>query len=99
MNDMDDKAITKAIKHKLTVTIEEAGQALGVGRNSAYAAARRGEIEAFKIGARLVVPTAPLRRQLGIDEGRTLSRASKASGKRNSAARWAPRAEGKQGHY
>ena len=39
-----------------TYTIQEAGQRLGIGRNAAYDAARRGEIPTIKIGRRLLVP-------------------------------------------
>ncbi len=39
-----------------TITIEEAGRELGLSRNSAYLAARRGEIPTLKFGRRLVVP-------------------------------------------
>ena len=51
-----------------TVTVEQAGAALGIGRASAYEAARRGDIPTIRIGRRLVVPTAALRRMLGLDE-------------------------------
>jgi len=51
---------------RLTVPIEVAGRALGIGRSSAYAAARNGSIPAIRIGGKIVVPTAPLRRMLGL---------------------------------
>lgn len=47
-----------------TLTIEEAARMLGIGRNSAYEAARRGEIPTLRIGRRLVVPRAALERIL-----------------------------------
>jgi excisionase family DNA binding protein len=47
-----------------TITVEEAGQALGVSRNSAYAAAQRGEVPVIKIGRRLLVPKAAFERLL-----------------------------------
>jgi hypothetical protein len=40
---------------------------LGLGRASTYGAAQRGEIPTLRIGARVVVPTARLRRMLGLD--------------------------------
>lgn len=43
---------------RLTMTVDEAARALGVGRNSAYEAARAGQIPAIRIGRRLLVPTA-----------------------------------------
>ena len=48
----------------LTLTIEEAASALGIGRSSAYEAARRGDIPAVRIGKRLLVPRAALERML-----------------------------------
>ncbi len=53
-----------------TVSVEIAGQALGIGRNAAYAAAKRGDIPTVRIGKNIRVPCAPLRRMLGIDEGK-----------------------------
>ncbi len=56
-------------RNRVTLSVPEAAQVLGIGRNSAYEAVRRGEIPVIKIGARLVVPVAGLRRLLGeIDE-------------------------------
>ena len=45
-------------------TIEEAARLLGIGRSSAYAAARRGEIPTIPIGRRLLVPQAAFERLL-----------------------------------
>ena len=39
----------------------------GLSRNGSYAAAARGEIPTIKVGRLLKVPTAALRRQLGIE--------------------------------
>jgi hypothetical protein len=35
-------------------------------RNALYEAIARGEIESFKIGKRIIIPTAPLLRKLGL---------------------------------
>ncbi|MGP8160455.1 MAG: helix-turn-helix domain-containing protein [Candidatus Dormibacteria bacterium] len=43
-----------------TLTIEEAARELGIGRSSAYAAARAGELPALRIGRRLVIPRSAL---------------------------------------
>jgi hypothetical protein len=43
---------------------------LPVGRNSIYDACNKGEIECFRIGKKIVIATAPLRRKLGIDGGK-----------------------------
>ena len=53
---------------RLTYTVPEAGRRLGVGRNSAYAAARRGEIPTVRIGRRLLVPRIELHRILSGEE-------------------------------
>jgi hypothetical protein len=52
-----------------TMSIPDAGEILGLSRASAYQAARRGEIPTIPIGRRRVVPTARLRRMLGLDAG------------------------------
>jgi excisionase family DNA binding protein len=47
-----------------TLTVEEAARILGIGRNSAYEAARRGELPVIRIGHRYVVPRVALERLL-----------------------------------
>ena len=47
-----------------TVTVPQAGEALGICRNAAYDAAKRGEIYTIQIGKRKVVPLAWLERKL-----------------------------------
>jgi hypothetical protein len=51
----------------LTTTVPIAGRLLGLSRNKAYEAAARGEIPTLRFGKRIVVPTVPLRRMLGLD--------------------------------
>ena len=46
----------------------DAANALGIGRNTAYAAAKRGEIPTIRCGRQYRVPTAAFRRLLGLDE-------------------------------
>jgi excisionase family DNA binding protein len=46
------------------MTIEEAAQALGISRGSAYEGARRGDIPTVRVGRRLLVPRAALERLL-----------------------------------
>jgi excisionase family DNA binding protein len=50
-----------------TMTVEEAGDALGVSRASAYDGVRSGAIPSIRIGRRIVVPTAKVRRMLELD--------------------------------
>ena len=49
---------------RLTLTIKQAAETLGISRGSAYEAARRGEIPTIRIGRRLIVPRAALERML-----------------------------------
>ena len=61
------------------LTVEEAAQRLGIGRGSAYEAARRGEIPIIRIGRRILVPRLAFERML-----------SEAGHRRNSEARADP---------
>jgi excisionase family DNA binding protein len=47
-----------------TLTVEEAGRVLGLGRAAAYAAVRRGEIPSLRFGRRVLVPREALDRML-----------------------------------
>lgn len=47
-----------------TMTVEAAGGLLGVSRSTAYEAVRSGEIPSIRLGRRLLVPTAAIRRML-----------------------------------
>ena len=49
---------------RLTLKIDEAAKALGISRNTAYDAAKSGELPTVKIGKRLLVPRAALERLL-----------------------------------
>jgi hypothetical protein len=64
---MDEK-IREAIMRELTVPLwPTAGRALGLGRSATYDAARRGDIPTLDVGHKKPVPTAPLRKMLGIE--------------------------------
>jgi len=43
-----------------TMTVEEAAEALGISRSTAYECVRRGELRALRLGRRLVVPRGAL---------------------------------------
>jgi hypothetical protein len=58
---------TKELLSKPTMSIDDAAILLGIGRNAAYDAARRGDIECITLKRRRRVITAPLRRMLGIE--------------------------------
>ena len=49
---------------RATYTIEEVAEILGIGRSSAYQAARSREIPTIRIGKRLLVPRIALERML-----------------------------------
>jgi excisionase family DNA binding protein len=53
----------------ITITIPEAAEILHIGRDAAYAAAKRGEIPTLRLGRRIVVPTAKLFALLGVAAG------------------------------
>ena len=53
-----------ASRDHLTLTVEEAGEQLGISRALAYEAVRRGEIPSIKIGRRILIPKAALNRML-----------------------------------
>jgi excisionase family DNA binding protein len=44
------------IGDRLTVTVAEAGELLGIGRTLAYELVQRGELPAVRLGRRIVVP-------------------------------------------
>jgi excisionase family DNA binding protein len=52
-------------RDRITLTIDETAPILGCSRSSAYDAARAGTIPTLRIGRRLLVPVARLRRLLG----------------------------------
>ncbi len=52
---------------KPTISVSDAGRLFfGIGRNSAYEAAARGDFQTVKIGGRIMVPVAPLAASLGL---------------------------------
>lgn len=63
---VDRKAtpVTSRYQQRATLTVYEAALQLGVGRNAAYDAVKRGEIPSIRIGRRLLVPVAALERML-----------------------------------
>lgn len=47
-----------------SVTVEEAASALGIGRSSAYAAVRSGELAHVRLGKRVIIPASAVLRLL-----------------------------------
>jgi excisionase family DNA binding protein len=57
-SDTDTQDLTlDDLRRMPSISVEQAAKVLGIGRNSAYIAARRGEIPTVRFGARLRVPT------------------------------------------
>jgi excisionase family DNA binding protein len=52
-------------EQRLTLTIEEAARLLGIGRGTAYAAARAGELPTIRLGRRVLVPRHKLAELVG----------------------------------
>ncbi len=50
-----------------TISVDAAAKLLGTGRNATYDAVHRGEIATMRVGGRILVLTAPLRKALGIE--------------------------------
>ncbi len=65
---MDDE-MRRTLFRLTAVKLEVAGQALGLGRNSIYKAAKDGSIPVIRIGGSVRVPTAWLRRTLHLEQG------------------------------
>jgi len=61
------ETITERLRGRCTCSIEEAAEALGIGRSTAYAAAREGSLPVLKVRNRLLVPTAKLLAMLGVE--------------------------------
>jgi excisionase family DNA binding protein len=68
MQDQDESRVEASARtlqpDRLTWSITEAAQVLGISRASAYEAAHRGELPVCRIGRRVLVPRAALLRLL-----------------------------------
>ena len=60
-------------------SVVEAGQVLGLSKNSAYEAVRNGQIPAIRIGGKLIVPKQAVDRMLGAAEVKSTEMAGMAS--------------------
>jgi excisionase family DNA binding protein len=59
-----EKVVEEKLDSCLTLTIAQAAKLLGISRNSAYQAARYGQLPVIKIGARLLIPRVALEEML-----------------------------------
>lgn len=55
------------LRDRCTCSVEEAAALLGIGRSTAYAAARDGSLPTLRLSHRLLVPTAKLLEMIGCD--------------------------------
>ena len=62
----DDTSLP-TVEESPTVTAERAFSILGIGRTAGYEAVKRGDIPSIRLNGRILIPTAPLRRMLGIE--------------------------------
>jgi excisionase family DNA binding protein len=60
-----------------TMTVEAAALVYGIARASAYEGVRTGEIPSIRVGRRILIPTAAVRRQLGLNDGGGLNEPTK----------------------
>lgn len=61
--------IRRAITDDLSVSVDVAAKAFGLkSKTAAYAAIKAGTIPSIRIGGKIAVPTAPLRKMLGIED-------------------------------
>ncbi len=66
--DLADPPLTTQSRADLpaVITVKEMAGLLRLSRSAAYRRIEAGQVEAFKLGERWFVPTAPLKRKLGL---------------------------------
>ena len=55
------------MKERLALSVKEAAETLGVGKELIYRAINRGELRAVRLGGRVMVPRIELERLLGME--------------------------------
>jgi excisionase family DNA binding protein len=58
------------VKEKMLMSVREAAQALGIGRDTAYGLIRDGRLPAVRVGRRVLVPRTALERWIEAETGR-----------------------------
>lgn len=61
-----DKEIQKILSRPAT-NARGAAKVYGVSENQVYVMAKAGEVESFRMRGRVIFPTAPMRKRLGIE--------------------------------
>jgi hypothetical protein len=57
----------RAILNRPTCSVEEWRKIFGLSKNPAYEAVKRGDVPSIRVGGRILIPTAPLRKMLGLE--------------------------------
>ncbi|UFU06992.1 helix-turn-helix domain-containing protein [Ruania halotolerans] len=65
---IDGPLTVDEIRTRPTLSVEEAAQVLGIGRTTAYAAVKSGQVPTIRLGRRVRVPVRALLRLLGDDD-------------------------------
>lgn len=58
----------EATMKRRTLTVAEAAECLGISRNTAYEAVRRGTVPSIRVGRRILIPTQALESLLSVDQ-------------------------------
>ena len=66
MSKVANQTTRKDWRERVTIRIPECAEILDISRTAAYDAARAGDIPAFKVNGRYLVPVAPLKKKLGL---------------------------------
>jgi hypothetical protein len=64
---MTSTELRSMLSNQLAVPLDVAAKAYCLGRAAAYRAAKRQEIENFRIGDKILCPTKQIRERLGLD--------------------------------
>ena len=62
------KVGAQLLSGRTTYSVEESARYLGIGRSTAYAAAKDGSLPTIRVSNRILVPAAKLRAMLGLEE-------------------------------
>ena len=63
----DPQEALRRVRSAATCSVDLAAAALGIGRSTAYAAAKDGSLPTLRLSHRLLVPTAKLLAMLGVE--------------------------------
>lgn len=67
--------------HALTLTVEQAAQALGIGRSTAYELVHTGDLPSLRLGRRIVIPATRSAELLGASSRALLENSDTAEGR------------------